>query len=92
MNVKVIKLEQKKNILSNFTESYRQISPYLGLGTQLAVTITLLTLLGKFLDDHFLTKPLFILIGAFLGASAGLYNFIKSILTLDKNHKTKKIS
>jgi ATP synthase protein I len=85
----MINKEEKKKPIANFNDSYRQVAPYLGLGTQLAATLTILTLAGFYLDKHFETKPLFTLIGAFFGASAGLYNFIKSLLAID-NKKRKK--
>jgi ATP synthase protein I len=82
------KKSEKKKLLSDLNESYKQVGPYLGLGTQLAASLTILTLLGYFLDKQFLTKPLYTLIGAFLGAAAGLYNFIKTIKNID-NKKGK---
>lgn len=74
----------------SFTESISQVTPYLGLGTQLAATIGIMVYVGVFLDDSFNTKPVFILICAFFGAFAGLYNFIKSVIELDKINRSKK--
>ena len=81
---------QKKNVLSNINESYRQFAPYLGLGTQMVVTILLLTFLGKYADDHYQTKPLYTVIGALLGATAGFYTMIRSLLSLFKKDKKSK--
>lgn len=67
-----------------------QAGPYLGLGTQLAATIALMTFLGIYLDNKFDTKPVYILICTFFGAFAGLYNFIKNINELDKKNKSIK--
>lgn len=80
--------EDSNKIKKSFSESMSQVGPYLGLGTQLAITIVILTFLGIFLDDKLHTKPVFILICTFFGAFAGLYNFLKSITQLEK--KTKK--
>jgi len=43
-----------------------------------------MTFLGVYIDNHFNTKPIFILICTFFGAFAGLYNFIKSVNELNK--------
>jgi F0F1-type ATP synthase assembly protein I len=56
----------------------------------MAVTVVMLTLIGKYIDDYFLTKPLYTLIGALTGASVGLYNLIKSALSLLDNKENKK--
>lgn len=53
---------------------------YLGLGTQLAVTVTGMTFLGVWLDKKFNTVPILTLVCAFLGITAGIYNFIKTAL------------
>jgi len=82
--------EENKKLKKSFSESMSQAAPYMGLGTQLAVTIALLAFLGIFLDERFRTKPVFILICTFFGAFAGLYNFIKSINELDKKKKHAK--
>ena len=53
---------------------------YLGLGTQLAITVTGMAFLGYWLDKKFNTAPLLTVIASFLGITAGLYNFIKTVL------------
>jgi F0F1-type ATP synthase assembly protein I len=53
---------------------------YLGLGTQLAVTVTGMTFLGVWLDKKFNTGPVLTIICAFFGITAGMYNFIKIAL------------
>jgi ATP synthase protein I len=82
--------ENPKKIKISITESMSQVAPYLGLGTQLAATIAIMTFVGVFLDNKFQTKPVFILICTFFGAFAGLYNFIKSITGLEKKNKNDK--
>jgi ATP synthase protein I len=79
-------LKEKKTV----SEGIREAAPYLGLGTQLAMTVTLLAFIGIFLDDKFDTKPVFIFVCTFFGAFAGLYNFIKSISHLDERKNDKK--
>jgi F0F1-type ATP synthase assembly protein I len=63
---------------------YREIGPYLGTGFQLAVTVTAMVFLGRWLDNITGKEPIFILIFSFLGVGAGLYNFIKTVIYLGK--------
>jgi ATP synthase protein I len=53
---------------------------YLGLGTQLAVTVTAMTFLGIWLDKKYNTEPIFTIICSLFGVTAGIYNFIKTAL------------
>lgn len=72
------------------SNSYRQIGPYLGLGTQLAATVVLMFFLGRWLDTEFSTTPLFIIAFSFLGSAAGIYSFIKSVLNLNDKKSIEK--
>jgi F0F1-type ATP synthase assembly protein I len=63
---------------------YREIGPYIGLGMQLAVTVTIMVFLGIWLDKQFNLSPVLTIICAFFGVFAGLYSFIKSVLKSDK--------
>lgn len=83
-------MKDKKS--SNFSSTYRQVGPYLGLGTQLAFTIVLMFFIGKWIDEAAETSPVFIIIFTFAGAIAGLYNFIKTVLTLNNKKKNDKNS
>ncbi len=53
---------------------------YLGLGSQLAITVTGMAFLGYWLDKKYNTEPLLTVICSFLGITVGLYNFIKTVL------------
>ncbi len=53
---------------------------YVGLGMQLAVTVTAMAFLGVWLDGKFKTEPVLTVVFSFLGISAGLYNFIKTVI------------
>jgi F0F1-type ATP synthase assembly protein I len=53
---------------------------YASEGTQLAVTLLLSIYAGYKLDQWKNTSPWFLLAGALLGISAGLYNFLKRFL------------
>lgn len=81
-----LKVNQKKN-KDNFTKAYRDIGPYLGLGTQLAASIILMLFIGKWLDQYLGTYPYLMIIGSFLGGFAGIYNVIKAVLDLNKKKK-----
>jgi len=78
-----MKDKQSDEIEKSFS-SLRAAGPYLGLGTQLAATMVLMFFLGKWLDDYLNTIPLFVLVFSFLGGFAGIYNFIRSVIQLNK--------
>jgi ATP synthase protein I len=80
-----MKLEPDKSKgASNF---YRDIGPYIGLGLQLAATVTLMVFLGIWLDGQFETVPILTIVFAFLGVFAGMYTFIKSALKAGNDKK-----
>lgn len=74
----------EENYTSKFSDSYRKIGPYLGLGTQLAATIILMFFLGRWLDKQFNTEPFLMISFSLIGGFAGIYNFIKTVLDLNK--------
>ncbi|PKL81944.1 MAG: hypothetical protein CVV24_12670 [Ignavibacteriae bacterium HGW-Ignavibacteriae-3] len=77
----------EKKSAEKYSESLRNVGPYLGLGTQLAAAIILMFFLGRWLDEQFDTTPLMILICSFIGGFAGIYNFIKTVLELNEKKK-----
>jgi len=77
-------MKSKESREENLAEIYHKIGPYMGLGTQLALTIVLMFFLGKWLDAKFSTYPVLLIIFTFLGCFAGMYNFIKVVLNLNK--------
>ena len=64
-----------------------QLGPYLNLGWQLAITIIVMVFLGKWLDAQFDTSPWMIVCCSIFGVFAGMYTFIKTVITLDKKKK-----
>ena len=70
--------------------SYRDVGPYLGLGIQLAATIVICFFIGQWLDGLFNTTPWLMVLGAMLGAGAGLYNFLRTVIELGKRQKEKR--
>jgi F0F1-type ATP synthase assembly protein I len=80
-------MTQKTKSGSDIGSTYREVGPYLGLGTQLAATIILMFFLGRWLDGEFDTSPLLTICFSFLGGFAGIYNFIRAVLNLNKRNK-----
>lgn len=72
-----------------FTNSLRDVGPYLGLGLQLAVTIVVMVLIGDWIDSKLGNKYIFTLIFGILGIGVGLYNLIKTVNDLEKRSKNK---
>jgi ATP synthase protein I len=66
---------------------YKDVGPYIGLGLQLAVTVTVMVFIGIWLDGYFETKPVLTIVFAFLGVFAGMYTFIKSVLKAENGKK-----
>ncbi len=77
-------MTEKKSSHNKILDTYREVGPYLGLGTQLAATIIIMFFLGKWLDDEFETQPVLTIIFSFFGGFAGIYNFIKTTLNMNK--------
>lgn len=68
----------------------RDISPYLGLGLQLAASILVFLFLGRWVDGKLGTYPVFLIIGAFIGAAGGMISFIRTVLKHEESIKRKK--
>jgi len=80
-----MKLEPDK--LKGASNFYKDVGPYIGLGLQLAVTVTAMVFLGIWLDGQFETQPILTIVLSFLGVFAGLYTFIKSVLKAGNDKK-----
>ena len=87
-----MKMSKENKIPEKLSNSFKDVGPYLGLGTQLAATIVLMFFLGRWLDSQFNTFPLLIIIFSFLGGFAAIYNFIRVVLQLNNNKKNAKKS
>ena len=72
---------------NSLTKTYKDIGPYLGLGTQLAATITLMFFLGNWLDQKFDLEPVLTIVFTLFGGFAGTYNFIKATIKTEKKKK-----
>ena len=78
----------KKN--QGLAETYRQLGPYMGLGTELAVSVAGMLLIGYYLDKQFNTSPWLLLTGAAIGMIGGFYNFYREIQKLGKIDTRKR--
>ncbi len=81
--------EKKEKTLQSVGRAIREIAPYSGLGLQLAVTVVLFWFIGKLIDEHYGTQPLWMIVGAMVGIVVGMYNFIKSVVELGKKKEKK---
>ena len=63
-----------------------QVGRHAGHGITIAASVALFAWLGTLLDEWLGTRPIFVLLGAFLGFSAGFYSMYRS-LVLDPSHK-----
>jgi ATP synthase protein I len=50
---------------------------YGGVGIQLGVAITGMTMLGKYIDEKLDTMPWFLIVGVILGTAGGFYNLFR---------------
>ncbi len=83
--------EKREKVFNSVGKAIREVAPYSGLGLQLAVTVVIFWFIGKVIDEHYGTTPLWMIVGATLGIIVGMYNFIKSVLELSKKkEKTKE--
>ncbi len=81
--------QEDKNSLAY---TYRTAAPYLGLGVQLAASVVLMLYLGKWMDSYFETGEVFTLVGAFIGATGGIYNVIRTSMQIsEKNNKNNEL-
>jgi ATP synthase protein I len=70
--------------LKNVSKIYREVGPYLGLGMQLAITVTVMVFIGIWLDEKFELSPILTIVFSMFGVFAGMYNFIKSVINSGK--------
>ncbi len=75
---------KQKNNKEDIAKAYQQAGPYLGLGVQLAATIILMLYIGFLLDKKYDMYPVFTILFSLLGGGAGIYNMIKTTLSLNK--------
>jgi len=62
----------------------KELSPYMTLGLDFAITISLFALLGYWIDGKYETSPLWILILSLFGIVVAFYKFFKVVLKKKK--------
>lgn len=82
--------DKKVKYISKVENSFKEVGPYLGLGTQLAITIVVMFFVGRWLDQKLNWEPILTITFAFIGGFAGIYNFIKTVLNINERKKSKK--
>lgn len=78
------KSQPKNPTLSSLSEAYRKVAPYLNIGYFFAASVTIMILLGHYLDKKWQTDPWLTVCGAVLGIGLGFYNFFKTVLNMEK--------
>jgi F0F1-type ATP synthase assembly protein I len=68
----------------DWTRALRDAAPYLGLGTNLAITVLAGVGGGYWLDQRLGTRPWFLLFGGCFGVGAALYHFFKRVAGLKR--------
>ena len=64
----------------------KELAPYVGGGIQLIIPILLGVYFGRKLDEGHST-PIWTIILSLLGIAIGMYQFLKSVLRINKNDK-----
>jgi ATP synthase protein I len=77
-------MEKEPDKFDKINKVYREVGPYLGLGMQLALTVTIMVFVGIWFDEKFNSKPIITIICSVFGIFAGMYNFIKTVLKSGK--------
>ncbi len=70
-----------------FFQKYMEFST---IGFEFVSAVVLGTLVGYLLDRYFGTKPVCVLVGAFVGIGVGIYNFIRRALVIEKKFENKE--
>ena len=83
------KLKRKSDSEEEEKDKMNSLGPLLGSGTQLAVTMIIFILIGKYIDDKNGTLPTYTFIFAVIDIIIGLYSFIKTVITYTKNSSKK---
>lgn len=68
----------------------REAGQYLGLGMQFAGSIVLFLFLGQWLDGKLGTEPWLLLLGVFVGASAGFYSLYRQLVIVPRERERKE--
>ncbi len=64
---------------------------FAGLGIQFVLAILLFLFVGKWLDQKLGTSPWLLIVGTFLGASAGFYSMYRRLMSQPPSGPTKGV-
>ncbi len=78
------KSKTKKSPIADVSRSYRKAAPYINSVYVLFAATVVVGLIGWYIDKLFLSKPIFTILGLFLGMGVGFYSFFKGLAELDK--------
>ncbi len=70
--------------------AFREVSPYLTLGFQLAAVVVIFFFAGDWVDRRFGIDPVGKLIGVLIGMIGGFVKFLKSVASLIATEERKK--
>jgi len=82
MNPKKEKIPTGWNDLAS---AYRKAAPYINISYILISSIILFGFAGWWIDGKLLTKPVFFIVGLFVGLGVGFYSFFKTLKKLENN-------
>jgi|TARA_R110000737_G_scaffold61221_1_gene88264 F0F1-type ATP synthase assembly protein I len=71
--------------MSKKESGYSKYAKYSGLGIQMGIIIAGLTWLGTFLDEKYLTRPLWTVLLSLGGVAISLYIVIKEVINMSKD-------
>ena len=74
----------------SWQESFREVAPYLGLGSQMVLTMVLFVAGGYFLDQRFGTTPWLLLAAALLGMVAVFTHLTRVVRRLNENARARR--
>lgn len=65
-------------------------SDFAGIGLQFAVSIILFVFAGQWLDRRLGTGPLFLIVGAFVGAAGSFYSMYRKLMASQRRDRQGK--
>lgn len=83
-------MDEEDSGTRKFVRAYAQAGTYISLGLQFAISILLCLFIGWWVDGKLGTTPLFLLIGTFFGAGAGLYSLYKGLISEQQKEQKGK--
>ena len=67
--------------------SFQKAAPFINISYVLIASIAMLGVLGWWLDNYFMTKPILTVLGILSGLFLGLYNLFKIVSKMEKEDK-----